>query len=193
MIPKSPAICLEAKQEEAEAKAAAEEKQLQLAKIEKRYELNFSSDYSPFQSHYDSCRESDILSSRDRNSVISTDDEPEYTFKDKLTSVKTWLTIPKPIGFGPFESVRRFINPKIAKLRKPIELKFPKKFEKSYSLDPPMYRSEVIASSKLALMRSQSQQDTIPKWDKLDTYIKMKREKSKQPPRKATAPLVMNL
>ena len=105
-------------------------------------------------------KDGEITSSKDKNSMLSTDDEPRHTFRQRLASSKNWLD--QSVVSSSNSSSRscqsvderavvpnRFLKSK----KKAFEFRVSQRFERSYFLDPfdgLSFRSEVISSSKMA-------------------------------------------
>ena len=133
----------------------------------------------------DKLKDSEIISSKDKASIISTDDEPRNLIRNTIAEAKHWISLEH-------DSDRKPTKPK----KKGADFKLPKKLEKSYIFDPvdgTGYRSEVISSNKMSppLKKHAATPTEVQKWDKLDTFLKLRQEKLKQGNKTARKPAPM--
>ena len=141
-------------------------------------------------------KEGEIVSSKEHNALVSTDDDHKSSNERKITTVKSWLDLTEA------NNEEQMMLPSKSSSRskkRAFEIKMSQRRERAYKLDPldgPSFRSEVISSSHMPPRASTSQlplSSSSYRWDKLDTFMKTHQEKllqlSNKPIRK-TAPLV---
>eukprot|EP00331_Platyophrya_macrostoma_P013849 CAMPEP_0176419906 /NCGR_PEP_ID=MMETSP0127-20121128/8312_1 /TAXON_ID=938130 /ORGANISM="Platyophrya macrostoma, Strain WH" /LENGTH=407 /DNA_ID=CAMNT_0017800445 /DNA_START=171 /DNA_END=1394 /DNA_ORIENTATION=+ len=157
----------------------------------------------------DRIRETEIVSSKDKNSMISTDDEyrksirPHFVEKQEeekknavsLSGDSNEASNPQSQSEEERSIVTTSKSVRIPR-KKSGEFKIPKKLERVFAFDPldgKGYRTEVISSNKLPVMKKHvSAPIQVQKWDKLELFLKIRSEKArlaKDAPPRGAAPL----